>query len=199
MAEGGEIPYDPDTERLKFEHDLAEAGARQETWRNRFGAFQAQSTLNVGPSDQRPGWKKFGVDYTGPQYQWMRPENLGDYVLFRLDGMERAGGSEIEKEQQRELAATGGQPGSQDGRHTLSLRLAQIGMEVEWWGQDTYADFRQVRNALEGRHPAQRKFLTPGQAPLVQALDRRVERYNDPRWQRWAREARERKPGQPAE
>ena len=197
MSEGKEVPYDPAQERLKFEHDLAESRTRQEVWQPRFAAFQAQSTSRAEPSSQRHGWTSFGVDYTGPQYEWMRSENLGDYLLFRLDMMERAGGSEIEKEGQRELAATGARPGSQDGRHTLSLRLAQIGMEVEWWGQETYADFRQVSNALESRHPAQRKFLTGRQAPLVQALDRRAERYNDPRWQRWVREAGERKPEQP--
>src|SRR5579859_7765675 len=173
MAED-EGAYDPAKDNLKLQYDLAQVEARREVWEPRFAQFQAQSSLRTEPSGHRPGWTSHGVDYTGPQYGWMQPENLGDYVLFLLDQMERAGGAELEKEGQRELAATGARPGSQDGGHILGLRLSEIGMEVEWWGDAAHTEFQQVVNSQGAARPAQRKFLTPRLAPLVAALDRRA-------------------------
>ncbi len=207
MKEGG-FRHEPSWKKeLTLHYELAQTRARQEVWKPRYQQFLSHWTMLSSGGDDLP-FTTYAPEYSGPRYPWMSAKNVGDYVLYRFDLMERQGGSELEKGLHQQAAAAGGRL-HEGGRYVVDTRLDVVSMEISTWGQDARQEFGQIRQGYSlpeppgpfdivagfslasdaGQEPA--PDLSPSQRAVVSALRRRVKRYDDPQWQRWMGKARE--------
>jgi hypothetical protein len=183
----GDSTYDPKQENLKLQYELAQTQARRTIWQPRYEQFTSTWTQRTIRGSDSPDVPRV-IEHQSPHYDWMTRENLGDYLLFRLDMIEKEGGTEHEKQWQDQAAAARGRL-YQSGERTLSIRVSTLEPEVTSWGHGIWTDYKQVERSLAGTFPASAE-LTPQQGQLLGTLKRRADRYNDPRWQRWTRKAR---------
>jgi hypothetical protein len=128
------------------------AQARREAWESRYNRFKFEwkhRTVRGADASGQP----YMVESEGHRYDWMTPENLGAYLHFRLDQIDRAGGTDAEK-QFRKDAVAAGQPRAESlDVDTLLLRLSSLGSEVICWGGQAWEDFDRVKRALSGHSP----------------------------------------------
>ena len=143
-----------------------EARTRYTLWQLRYEAFKPAITA----------WHAKGGAYTGPHFDWMTPDNLGSYLLFRLDTIERAGGSNMEKILQREARANNA-PYYISATSLLAMRLHEVQSEVSVWDDSSWQDYRHVHQHFSTPTFLTPADLTPRQNNLRETLQPRVDHY----------------------
>jgi hypothetical protein len=160
------------------EHETAEAQARRKVWEPRYKQFTAEWTTQTlrGVDDPSTGIVPI-LTRSGPHYDWMTPENLPDYVLFRLDMIDRAGGTEhyrLHRETTDFLASEGLDASFLS--HPLFKPVSSLNSEIISWGGEAAEDFTQVLHGLFSGTRKHAADLSPRQADLLTTLKARADR-----------------------
>lgn len=152
-------PHEPQT----LEEELAESQARDKLWQPRYKQLWADWRKAQLAHD--PQWGD--QPNFNPRYDWMTVDNVGEYMLFRVDMMEHR-----QIPQSPEVV-------SWRKPSIVSDRLSRLTWEMgHWWpGQKTWDEFQDIRLAFEG---AFGYYPSPRQTVYVRALKRRGDRLSKP-------------------
>lgn len=145
-----------------------EARDRYTLWQPRYEALKTAITASRTRRDIQ----------SDPDFAWMTPGDLGSYLLFRLDTIELAGGSNMEKIHQRQ-AQSKDMPYHDGARAILHMRLNEVESEIRFWDESSWEDFRYVHQHFSTPRFITPADLTPQQNALREILEPRLTQYEE--------------------